>query len=156
MKTGRLVLVDGLSGLFERSDPLSTGPVGAAHTSPVGRPVRGQKLPTHGMSNPAPSAPTPDVGSGTTLRLDLSADGSLSGGRLGGLYSTISKALNGSSSLSPSPEDQLVPKPLLVLDHPDLLLPTTSLPAWELWEWIIDLREVCRAAAPLHYSIYNC
>lgn len=119
-RVGRLKILDGLSRLFE-SGYTSTAPKKAPQLSGTSQQAS-QAIPSNGTA-------TKDT---DLLCLELSPDG---GPKLKGTYDIISQSLR---SLTSSETE----KPMLVIESPDILLATTSLPAYELWDFLLDLREI--------------
>lgn len=139
-------MIDGLSGLFENTYLPSTSGTGSlpgkhlTNTPIMSRTVPGRGQPPAQLrpiatSRSTPSSiPTSDSAS-EKLHIDLPPDGTLTSSTLRSLATTISAALK---FLTNSNDD----KPLLVIENPDFLLSATSLPAHELWSFLLDLREI--------------
>lgn len=113
-RVGKLKVLDGLSQLF------GSGYMPAA---PKDAPPRqaSQDIPSNGT---------------TTKDTDLLCFELSPGGRpeLKGIYDIISRSLKSLTSSGAG-------KPMLVIESPDILLAATSLPAYELWDFLLDLRE---------------
>ena len=122
-RAGKLKILDGLSHLFE-SGYSSTAPEDAP-------PLPGTLRPARQASKAIPSNGTVTKNT-DLLRLGLSPDG---GSKLKGIYDIISQSLK---SLTSSEAE----RPMLVIESPDILLATTPLPAYELWDFLLDLREI--------------
>ncbi|KAF8425646.1 hypothetical protein EV426DRAFT_547074 [Tirmania nivea] len=147
-RMGKLKIIDGLSGLFEKAyltantntttptnSPPIRGPVPARGGPPAPSPLRGIPAQLQSATSRNFSSQSPTSQDTTKLRLDVCPDGAVTSAILKDLYTTISAAL---LSLTPTPTE----KPLLAIDSPDLLLAATSLPTHSLWDFLLDLREL--------------
>ncbi|KAF8470215.1 hypothetical protein BDZ91DRAFT_41061 [Kalaharituber pfeilii] len=142
IKKGKFAFVDGLTRLFE--DAYIPRPPTPLHAGGlVARPV------THGRTGPIPprdpmpsmlpTPPSQQQDDGAQIKLELGPDGKVSSaalrtGVLGSVANAI-KAVEGNGG----------GKPLVVVDGIDFLLSAAEAGAWELWEVVMDIRELSHA-----------